>query len=67
MNAPARISAYPTKPALRRAVEQARELGIDVAGFEVAPGGVIRILDRDAFPALPKDEFEAWDLSGKLD
>ena len=44
MTAPARLSAYPSKPALRRAVAQARELGIDVAGFEVAPGGVIRIL-----------------------
>lgn len=62
MNAPAKIGKYPSKPALRRAVEQARELGLDVAGFEIAPGGVIRVLDRAAFPApaAPENAFDKW-------
>lgn len=66
MTRAAAISSYPSRPAIRRAVDLARELGIDVAGFEVAPGGIIRILGPAAFPAPPKDEFEAWDQAGKL-
>lgn len=56
-----------TAAAVRHAVELARELGLDPVGFEVAPGGSIRILGARAFPAAPKDEFEAWATSGKLD
>lgn len=67
MNAPAKIKPhYPPKAKLRDYVAQARELGLDVAGFEVSPDGTIRILSSAAFPAKPKDEFEAWDQAGKL-
>jgi len=45
-----------------------RKLDLDVAGVEFHPGGVIRVLTPAAFPAAtPKDEFEAWAQSGKLD
>lgn len=66
MTAHARIGDYASKPVVRRTLEQARELGIEVAGFELAPGGVIRVFDKAAFPAPPKDEFEEWEQSGKL-
>lgn len=62
----ASVSQYASKPALRQAVEQARDLGIDVAGIELAPGGIIRILGAAAFPAPPKDEFEKWEREGRL-
>lgn len=61
--ATAKISEYATKPIVRRTVEQARELGLDVAGFEIAPGGVIRVFDRAAFPAPAEqggNDFDRW-------
>ncbi|WP_232494952.1 hypothetical protein [Novosphingobium kaempferiae] len=57
---------YPSKAKLQAYVEQARQLGLDVAAFEVSPDGTIRILSSAAFPSKPKDEFEAWDQAGKL-
>lgn len=57
---------YPTKAKVQAAIENARAAGLDVAGFEVAPNGTIRVLTPAAFPAAPKDEFEAWDQAGKL-
>jgi hypothetical protein len=60
------LSAYPGKCVIRRAVENARELGLDVAAIEVAPGGVIRILTPAAFAQAPKDDFEALVQEGKL-
>lgn len=63
MSAAARLRDYATKPAVRRAVEQARELGLEVAGFEIAPGGVIRVFDKAAFPAPvedPGNDFDRW-------
>lgn len=57
---------YPTKAKVLAAIDYAREARLDVAGFEVTPDGTIRILTAAAFPAAPKDEFEAWDQSGKL-
>ncbi len=58
--------AYPSKAKVKGYVDLGRELGLEVAGFEVAPDGTIRILSAAAFPAHPKDEFEAWDQAGKL-
>lgn len=66
MTAAAKLSDYASKPALKRAVEQARDLGLDPVGFEVAPGGVIRIFGAAAFPVPPKDEFEQLEREGKL-
>ena len=51
MNAQAPIRArYPTKANIRRAVETARELNIDVAGYEIGPDGTVRVLDARRAP-----------------
>ena len=34
-----------------RAVECAKALGIDVAGYEIAPDGTIRVLSKAALPS----------------
>lgn len=57
---------YPGKVVVRNAIEWAREMEIDVAGFEMRPDGTVRVLDARAFPAQPADEFEAWERAGKL-
>lgn len=46
---------------VKEVIEIARAADIDVAGFEVAPDGTIRILGAGAFPGAPKDEFEEWE------
>ena len=51
MTAAAKLSEYPSLPAQRRALRTARKLGLDPVAIEVAPGGVIRVIDRAAFPA----------------
>jgi ribosomal protein S11 len=61
-----RANHYPTKAAVKRAVETARELGLTVVGVEVSKEGVIKILDQAAIPQKPKDEFEEWLANGKL-
>lgn len=62
-----RTDHYPTKAAIKRAVETARELGITVVGVEVSRAGIIKVLDQAALSsAKPKDEFEEWLASGKL-
>ena len=52
--------AYPTKAAIQRAVETARSVGLDVAGYEVKPDGTIRVFDRtpanDAIEGLVERE-----------
>jgi hypothetical protein len=63
---PRKVSTYPGKMAIRRAVEIARDLNIDVAGFEITAEGTIKIIDRSMVPNPPKDEFEAWERAGKL-
>lgn len=60
MGASLRIS-YPGKVAIRRAVQAARDNGIDVGGVEVSPDGSIRIIDMRAIPKQPVDEFERWE------
>lgn len=62
-----RADHYPTKAAVKRAVETARELGLTVVGLEVSREGVIKVLDQAAVIAAgPKDEFDEWLASGKL-
>ena len=58
--------AYPGKVAIRHAVEAARELGLDVAGFEVSPDGRIKILDARAVPKAADDEFDRLEKAGLL-
>lgn len=60
---------YPSKAKLRSAAETLHELraqGLDVAALEVSPDGTIKVLSSAAFPVAPRDEFEAWEQSGKL-
>lgn len=65
MNAQPRLR-YPSDRRIKAAVATARAAGLDVAAIEVSPDGSIRILGPQAFPAAPRDEFEAWEQSGKL-
>ena len=61
--------AYASKAKVRSAAETLNELrvaGLDVAAIEVSPDGTIKILSSAAFPVAPRDEFEAWEQSGKL-
>lgn len=60
MNAPSTFSKpkYPGKVAIRHAIETARALGLDVAGFEVSPNGMIRILEARATPQQPMNDFD---------
>jgi hypothetical protein len=53
---------YVTKAKVRQYVEAARELGIDVGGFEVTPNGAIRVFSEAAFRKAeePEDEYEKW-------
>lgn len=37
--------SYPRKSEIQRAVETARSLGLDVAGYEVKPDGSIRVFE----------------------
>ena len=67
MNAPATFKpGYPSKARVRAAFDNARELGLDPVSFKVSPDGSIQVFDARAFPAAPRDEFEAWDQAGKL-
>lgn len=56
MNVHANIKArYPNVTKVRGFVKLARELGIDVAGFEVFPDGTIRIVEARATPEVMTD------------
>lgn len=62
MTAQARVR-YPTKAAITRAVDAARELGLDVDGFEVSPDGTIRVLrvrPTEAATASVENEIAQW-------
>lgn len=52
---------YPTRAKIKAAVEIARELGLDVAGFEVSPDGSIRVLEsRAAASPPPVSDFDRY-------
>jgi hypothetical protein len=52
--------SYPTKAKIRQMIETARECGLDVCGFEVSPGGGIRIIEARAQTNSGGD-FERWE------
>lgn len=52
---------YPTQAKIRAAVQVARELGIDVAGFEVSPDGAIRVFEAPPAPATPQTDFDRYE------
>jgi hypothetical protein len=51
---------YPHKAKIIAAVQVARELGLDVAGFEVSPDGAIRVFEAPAAPATPQNDFDRF-------
>lgn len=55
---------YPTRAKIVAAVETARDLGIEVGGFEVFPGGAIRVFE--ARPALPPVQGDFDRYEGEL-
>jgi len=57
---------YAGKVALRQAVNWARELGLDVAGFEMSPDGTIRIMEARAVPQQPESLYDQLKADGKL-
>jgi hypothetical protein len=59
MGALARVR-YPTKAAVRRAVNSARACGIDVAAIEVSPDGTVRVLPLAAIERKPFGD-TTWD------
>lgn len=53
-------ASYPTKAQIMRAVDAAREIGIDVVSIEVRPDGSIRVEDGRARPAAPINDYERY-------
>jgi hypothetical protein len=54
MNAPVKLR-YPSTPEIKRIVRAAKACGLDVAGLEVCPDGMIRILEPRATQAHQTD------------
>lgn len=60
--------AYPGKVAIRHVIEAARDLGLDVAGFEVTLDGTIRVFEArgQAQQDQPQSLFEKLEAEGKI-
>lgn len=63
MTAPPR--RYPRKVEITRAIQAAKECGIDVAGFEVSPDGCIKIIEARGLAAA-NDEFTRMEAAGLI-
>lgn len=50
---------YPRKSEIQRAIEAGRACGLDVAGYEVGPDGIIRIMEPRARQNAGND-FDRW-------
>ena len=50
---------YPRKSEIQRAIEAGRACGLDVAGVEIGPGGVIRIMEARASQPV-RNDFDRW-------
>jgi hypothetical protein len=54
-------ACYPHKAKVLSYVQIARDLGLDVAGFEVSPNGSIRVFEAPAAPATaPQSDFDRF-------
>ncbi|MBB4857210.1 hypothetical protein HNO88_000517 [Novosphingobium chloroacetimidivorans] len=51
---------YPSKARVRQYVELARELGMDVAAFQVSPNGTIRVMEARTTCGAPLSDFERF-------
>lgn len=47
----------PTKAQIARAIDAARQAGVNVAGFKVEPDGGIVVFDKTS---TPRDDFTRW-------
>lgn len=62
-----RKAGYPGKVAIRKVVQTARDLKLDVAGFSVAPDGTITVLEARAIPKPDGGSlFDRLEAEGKL-
>lgn len=52
-------ATYPAAEKVRSFVQLARELGLDVAGFEVCRDGTIRVVESRAVPS-PANDFDRF-------
>jgi len=50
---------YPTKAKIARALDAAREAGIKIGGYEIAPDGTIRVLS-EASASRPVSAYDEW-------
>lgn len=60
------VSPYPSKVVIRQALEAGRAGGLDIAGYEVAPNGVIRVFDKRATPTQPDDLVDELKRLGQI-
>lgn len=61
--------AYPGKVAIKHAVQAARELGLDVAGYEITLEGTIRVMEARAIPQTQSGSqslFDKLEAEGKI-
>ncbi len=49
-------ATWPTKAKVKFAVDVARELGLDVIGFEISGNGTVRVFDSRAVPQTGKEQ-----------
>ena len=67
MNAQSRLKpAYATQAKIERAIKAARKCGLDVAGIEVSPDGVIKVVEARAAPATPENDFDRMEREGLI-
>jgi hypothetical protein len=57
---------YLGKVAIRKIVETARELGLDVAGLSVAPDGTVTVMEARAIPQPEGTLFDRLQAEGKI-
>ncbi len=43
-------ASYPTTAVIKRAVDTAKSLGLDVAGYEITADGSVRVFEARALP-----------------
>lgn len=55
-----RKAQYATATKVKTFVQLARELGLDVAGFEVTADGAIRVMEARAKPTTPVSDFDRY-------
>jgi hypothetical protein len=55
-----RKAQYASATKVKNFVKLARDLGLDVAGFEVTADGAIRVMEARAKPSTPVSDFDRY-------